>query len=223
MYFDTSTLDWQRSYKLMSATVVPRPIAWVVTHNADSSTNAAPFSFFNYFAGFPPVVCIGMTDRANGPPDSLVNIRRAGEFVVNLVSEDLAEAMNTTAIEFPPGTSELAMAGLRSQPSRLVGPPRIAGSPVAYECKLVELIRVLGDTGYIVMASVAALHIDDDAVIDAHKCYVDTARLRLVGRMESPGTYLHTADRFAMRTLSVDEWRRQSESHSPIQSNGDKR
>lgn len=206
VYYDTSKLDWKTCYKLLASTVVPRPIAWVVSTNEDGSSNAAPFSFFNYFAGFPPVVCIGMTTRASGPCDSLINIRRTGEFVINLVTEDLVGAMTTTAIEFPPGVSEIEEAGLHTVPSTMVQVPRIEASPVALECKLTELKDVLGNTGFLVLGCVVGIHVADEALIDAARCCVDTAKLKLVGRMESPACYVHTGDRFTMPTPGFDEW-----------------
>ena len=206
MYYETSALDWRQTYKLLSSTIVPRPIAWIVTTNEDGTPNAAPFSFFNYFSGFPPVVCIGMTDRPTGPPDTFLNLQRTGEFVINLVPEELAEAMNVTAIEFPPGVNEIEAARLRTVQSRIVQPPRIEGCPVALECRLAQVLDVLGDKARIVVAHVLAIHVEDGALIDADRCYVDTSKLKLVGRMESPGCYVHTTDRFTMRTPTMDEW-----------------
>lgn len=205
MYFDMSDLDQKRSYKLLASTVVPRPIAWVVTRNEDGSPNAAPFSFFNFFSGFPPVICVGMGHRGGGPKDSLANIRARGEFVINLVSEDLAVEMNTTAVPFPRGVNELEKAGLATLPATQVDLPRIERSPVAIECKLSQVLDV-DTTGVIVVGHVVGMHIADDAVIDAAKCYVDTPKLCLIGRMESPGWYTHTHQRFKMKQLQVDEW-----------------
>lgn len=205
MYFDMALLDQKRGYKLLASTIVPRPIAWVVTCSESGRPNAAPFSFFNCFSGFPPVVCVGMGQRDNGPKDSLINIRRAGEFVINLVPEHLAEEMNTTAVAFPPEVNELEKAGLTTVPSVKVNVPRIEGSPVALECKLRQILDV-DQANVIVIAEVAAVHIRDDAIIDRERCYVDTARLRLIGRMESPDWYTHTNDRFSMRQLDVAEW-----------------
>lgn len=210
MFYETSALDWKRTYKLLSATIVPRPIAWVVTEHADGKLNAAPFSFFNYFSGFPPVVCLGMSDRPSGPPDSFVNLQRTGECVINLVPASMAEAMNITSIEFPPDVSEVAAAGLRTLPSRLVQPPRIDGSPVALECRLDQVIDVMNGRARIALAHVLAIHIEDNALLDAEQCYVDTAQLQLIGRMESPGCYVQTSERFQMRSPTVDEWLRAS-------------
>src|SRR6185295_18468630 len=120
MYFDVSALDAARSYKLLTATVVPRPIAWVVSADAQGRVNAAPFSFFNCFGGHPPVICVGVGNRGGGPKDTLANI----------VPEALADAMNITATDFPAGHDELQITGLATAPSRQVGVPRIADSPV---------------------------------------------------------------------------------------------
>jgi flavin reductase (DIM6/NTAB) family NADH-FMN oxidoreductase RutF len=201
MWFDMSLLDQKRSYKLLTATVVPRPIAWVVTQSADGKTNAAPFSFFNFFSGFPPVVCVGIGNRPNGQKDSLNNILATKQFVINMVSDETVEAMNTTSTAYPPEVDELAMADLEVLPSQKVKPPRIAKSPVALECELSQVIDLdQSNTGSIVIATVVAMHIADDAVINPEKCYIDTPKLKLVGRMESPGWYVHTTDRFFLPT-----------------------
>src|SRR5579864_8785975 len=105
--FDFATLPASERYKLLISTVVPRPIAWVVTLDANGELNAAPFSFFNAFAADPPVVGIGIGSHDPGrPKDTRHNIRETGQFVVNLVSEEAAEVMNITAIEFKRGVSE---------------------------------------------------------------------------------------------------------------------
>ena len=205
MFFDTAVLDWKSGYKLLSATVTPRPIAWVLSRNPDGSTNAAPFSFFNYFSGYPPVVCLGMTLRPQGPCDSLQNIERERGFVINLVSDALAEAMNLTAIEFPHGESEIKASGLRVVPSERVGVPRIAASPVALECRLAQVLDTGGAS--LLVSHVVGLHIADEAVLDADRCYVDAEKLQLIGRMESPGAYIRTSDRFSMKTPSLEAWR----------------
>src|ERR1700686_3906621 len=108
MLFDYAKIPASEGYKLLVSTVTPRPIAWVVSQDVNGTLNAAPFSFFNAFAGDPPVVGIGMGSHKPGrPKDSRANIIEIGEFVVNLVSEDNAQAMNITAIEFDRGVNEL--------------------------------------------------------------------------------------------------------------------
>jgi flavin reductase (DIM6/NTAB) family NADH-FMN oxidoreductase RutF len=205
MYFDVSTLDPPRSYKLLTATVVPRPIAWVVSADAQGRVNAAPFSFFNCFGGHPPVICVGVGNRGGGPKDTLANIEARREFVINLVPEALGEAMNVTATDFPAGHDELQITGLATAPAHKVGVPRIADSPVALECRLKQVINIDRNAN-IVVAEVLAVHVVDAAVINAERCYIDTAKLMLIGRMQSPGGYTRTRDAFSMRLLDFDEW-----------------
>ena len=137
MLFDFTQLPARECYKLVVSTVTPpRPIAWVISMDKQGNLNAAPFSFFNAFSGDPPVLGIGIGCHAPPEPkDTRANIRDTGEFVVNLVSEDVAEAMNITAIDFDRSVNELEEAGLSTLPSVLVKPPRIAQSPVSFECK----------------------------------------------------------------------------------------
>ena len=208
MLFDFSDLPPKERYKLLLATVVPRPIAWVVTHNGDGSLNAAPFSFFNAFSGEPPVVGIGMASHEPGrPKDSRVNIKRTGQFVVNLVSEENARKMNVTAIGFDYGVEELTEAGLTTLPSVRVRPPRIAESPVAMECELLQIVELGPDTG-LVLGRVLAMHVRDGAVLDAEKHYVDTPGLKLIGRMHGAGWYARTSDLFEMPRIALDDWKR---------------
>ena len=119
MLFDVAGTTNENVYKLLVATIGPRPIAWVTTQDVDGSLNAAPFSFFNAMSGNPPVVAIGIGGRKPGDvKDTGGNIRRTGEFVVNLVNFKLAEAMNVTAIDFPKAVNELAQAGLATRRPR---------------------------------------------------------------------------------------------------------
>ena len=201
MLFDFADLPPQARYKLLASTVTPRPIAWVVSQSAAGAVNAAPFSFFNVLAGDPPTVGISIGSRAPGQPkDTLANIRDTNEFVVNLVSRENAEAMNKTATEFPPGVDELAAAGLTRLPSVKVTPPRIAESPVAFECKLFQAIP-LGPLNTLVLG-----HVRDDAVLDALKYYIDTPKLDLVGRMHGGGGYTTTRDQFHIARIPLEDW-----------------
>lgn len=207
MFFDVETLDGDLCYKLMTSLVVPRPIAWLVTNNAGDGQNAAPFSFFNCFSGNPPVLCIGIGRPSDRRKDSLANIERDGEFVVNMVSEELAERMNLTATDFPPDWSELAVTGLETVPSTKISVPRIAASPAAFECRLRQCIDVgHGSRNVIVLADVVAIHALDEAIIDVERCHVDGARLGIIGRMQSPGRYVRTRDTFDIKRLSFAQW-----------------
>jgi flavin reductase (DIM6/NTAB) family NADH-FMN oxidoreductase RutF len=206
MLFDFETLDPTNRYKLLLSTVVPRPIAWVVTQDAAGRRNAAPFSFFNVVSGDPAVVAIGVGEREPGEAkDTARNIRETGEFVVNLVPDRLAQAMNVTAIDFPPGVDELAEAGLAVTASTKVAPPRIAASPVALECVRMTMIETVPGR-HIVLGRVVALHVADDCVLDAARCHVDTPKLDLIGRMHGGGWYTRTRDAFEMPRLQAAEW-----------------
>jgi flavin reductase (DIM6/NTAB) family NADH-FMN oxidoreductase RutF len=210
MLFDFDALSAQNRYKLLVATVVPRPIAWVVSQDAAGQVNAAPFSFFNALCGDPPVVGIGIGPRPDGAPkDSTANIRATGEFVVNLVPDAAAAAMNVTAIEFAPDVSEVGEAGLDMLPSVKVRPPRIAASPVALECTLLQIVE-LGPGRVLVLGRVVAMHVQDDAVLDAGRCYIDTPKLQLIGRMHGAGWYARTSDLFEMPRIPVEDWTRKT-------------
>ncbi|MCF3946842.1 flavin reductase family protein [Acidiphilium sp. AL] len=206
MLFDLTALKPLDQYKLLASTVVPRPIAWVVTLDAEGRLNAAPFSFFNVFGSGPPILCIGIGARRPGDcKDTGENIRLTGEFVVNLVAHDNAEAMNVTAIEFGPEIDELAEAKLTTLPSAKIKPPRIAESPVAMECVRHSMIE-FGPDRALVVGRVVAMHVRDDAVLDAERCHIDTPKLDLIGRMHGAGWYSRTTERFDMPRILVDEW-----------------
>ena len=206
MLFECDKTTSENIYKLLVSTVVPRPIAWVTTQDVDGTVNAAPFSFFNAVSGNPPVVVFGIGGR--GPcdiKDTGGNIRRTGQFVVNLVSNALAEQMNITAIDFPKEVNELAEAGLSIAPSSKVKPPRIAESPVSFECERLVVVEVGVDRA-VVLGKVVAIHVADEFVLDPVRCYIDTPNLDLVGRMHGRGWYARTTDRFEMPRIDVADW-----------------
>lgn len=206
MLFDFTKLPSSDQYKLLASTVVPRPIAWVVTLNPAGRLNAAPFSFFNVFGAGPPILCLGIGARNPGnPKDTGENIRLSGEFVVNLVGYDNADAMNVTAIEFGPETDELAEAGLTTLPSVKVKPPRIAQSPVAMECTLHSMIE-FGPDRALVVGQVQALHVRDEAVLNPERCHIDTPKLDLIGRMHGGGWYSRTTEQFELKRIPVENW-----------------
>ena len=211
MLFDFADLSAKDRYKLLVSTIVPRPIAWVVTQGRDGRRNAAAFSFFNAFGNEPPVVVIGVGGRESGNrKDTAANIHATGQFVVNLVSEAAAEAMNVTAIEFGPEVDEIAEAGLTTLPSVRVAPPRLAESPVAMECERLVILD-LDPSWSLIVGRVLAMHVRDDAVMDPAKCYIDTAKLDLIGRMHGRGLYARTRDLFDMPRIPVEDWKRAAE------------
>jgi len=202
-----SEIDPKIRYKLLSATVTPRPIAWVSTLDEAGRTNAAPFSFFNAFGEDPAVVGFSILHRSpEDPKDTGRNIARSGEFVVNLVSDDNLEQMNVSAIEFGPDVDEFAAAGLTPVPSAMVMPPRIGESKVAFECRLMQTVK-LGEMRTLVLGEVLLMHVQDGLIIDRERGWVDTRGLRLVGRT-SAGSYVRTNEVIELPTLSPEEWQR---------------
>ena len=211
MQFDFTELSAKDRYKLMVSTILPRPIAWVVTQSAAGLVNAAPYSFFNGVGGDPPLVSISIEGRGDGAcKDTSANIRGSGQFVVNLVSDALAHDMVVTAIDFAPDVSEVAEARLTTAPSMLVKPPRIAESPVAFECELYQVVE-LPHGRDLVIGRILCMHVADEAVQDAERCHIDTPKLDLVGRMHGGGLYSRTRDRFEIPRITVPECKRQAE------------
>ncbi|MDE2333038.1 MAG: flavin reductase family protein [Rhodospirillales bacterium] len=210
MLFDFEELPAAQRYKLLVSTVVPRPIAWVVSMDEAGRLNAAPFSFFNAFGEDPPIVIIGIGGRRPGDAkDTGNNIRSTREFVVNLVSYDNARQMVQTAIEFDHGIDELAEAGLTVTPSTKVAPPRIAESPVAIECERMTTME-LGVNRALIIGRVLAMHVRDDCVLDAQRNYIDTPKLDLIGRMHGGGWYARLSDRFEIPRIRVEDWQRKT-------------
>ncbi len=187
MYFYEPCKGHGLRHDPFNAIVAPRPIGWISTCAEDGSPNLAPYSFFNAFNYTPPLVGFASL----GEKDSLRNARQTGEFVWNLVTQDLARAMNQSSAPVPPGTSEFALAGLDRAPSRVVRPPRVAASPVALECKVTQIIRLQTHSGaavntWLTMGEVVAVHIDDGLIQDG---IYQTAAARPVVRGGGPGDY----------------------------------
>ena len=207
MLFDMETLPQQDRYKILVASVVPRPIAWVTTRSRAGIVNAAPFSFFNAMGADPPTVVLGIMPREGRLKDTAANIQETAEFVVNLVSEANAEAMNITCIDAPPGVDELELAKLTPVPSVAVAPPRIGESPISFECRLLAAL-VTGPLQTIVIGRVVRAHVDDAFVLDAKRCHLDTPKLQLIGRMHGSGVYVRSTDRFEMQRPTWAEWQK---------------
>jgi len=197
MHYDLDKVPEPIAYKLLAATTIPRPIAWVVTRSRAGVLNAAPFSFFNVMGSAPPTIALGLMAHARGGfKDTALNIQDTGEFVINLVPERLVQAMNLTAVDAPQGVDELALAGLATLPSTHVAPPRIADSPVSYECVALSSV-VTGPGQTVVIGRVRAVHIDDQYLLDADRAHVDTDALDLVARSFGSG-YIRTRDGFQL-------------------------
>lgn len=195
-HFDFAAMPAEARYRLLASTIMPRPIAWVVTCSADGIVNAAPYSFFNLFGAERPVVALGILARPDRPKDTGANIRATGEFVVNLVPYDLAEAMNATCVDAPPELDETVLAGLQTLPSLAIRPPRIAASPVAFECRL-TLLAETGPGQMLAVGEVMHAHYARHVLTgDPERPRVDAAALDLVGRMHGASAYTRTRDLF---------------------------
>ena len=185
-----------RAYPILASLVTPRPIALVTTLSDNGTVNAAPFSFFNLLGANPPICAFAPGDRDNGTPkDTVLNIRATHEFVVNLVDEAIAEAMNQCAASLPFGESELTRAGLHAAPSSVVKPPRIAEAPASLECVEWGTLQI-GDNR-VVIGLIKRIHLRDE-LFDVATKRVRTEKLLTIGRMASPHWYCHTTARFEM-------------------------
>jgi flavin reductase (DIM6/NTAB) family NADH-FMN oxidoreductase RutF len=196
MELDLEGKHADRAYAILASLVTPRPIAWVTTLGPDGVVNAAPFSFFNLLGANPPILGFCPGDRDDGTPkDTARNIRLAHEFVVNLVDEAMAEAMNRTAATLPYGTSELVSAGLTTAPSSVVQPPRIAESPASLECKEWGTLQIGGNR--LIIGLIKRVWVRDE-LFDPKSMRIRSELFHVIGRMASPNWYCRTGDRFEM-------------------------
>ncbi|MFO7545456.1 MAG: flavin reductase family protein [Trueperaceae bacterium] len=197
MFFDLRRLTYREAYRYLVSTVVPRPIALVTTVDREGTRNAAPFSFFNVMGHDPPVLVLGIeSSNSGGLKDTASNIRSTGEFVVNLVSEGMANAMNLCSQSLSPEVDEIALSGLTSVESTTVRPPRIAESPVSFECREHTTVTI-GDGRSIVIGSAIAMHLDD-RYYDPERDRVRTLDMKLIARMHGADWYLRTSDVFQL-------------------------
>jgi flavin reductase (DIM6/NTAB) family NADH-FMN oxidoreductase RutF len=196
MELDLENQYADRAYQILASLVTPRPIAFVTTISPDGKINAAPFSFFNLLGADPPILGICPGDRDDGTPkDTAHNIRLTREFVVNLVDEAIAEAMNKCSASLAYGENELVGAGLHSVGSTVVKPPRIMESPASLECKEWGTLQIGGNR--VIVGLVKRLHVRDD-LFDVKMERVKSEKLHVIGRMASPNWYCRTRDRFEM-------------------------
>jgi flavin reductase (DIM6/NTAB) family NADH-FMN oxidoreductase RutF len=205
MDFDLTQLTARDAYKLLTGLVTPRPIALVTTLSETNVVNAAPFSFFTVVGSAPPLVVFG---PGYGSPHTPQNIRRNGEFVVNIVDEAIAEAMNMCAVDFPENISELEAAGLTTESSTRVLVPRIAEAPASLECR--EHSTLLIGNNRLVFGKVMHIHTRDGLIDD--KGRVLHEQLKTIGRLAGSG-YTRTRDTFEMQRLNYEEWKRTTNKH----------
>jgi flavin reductase (DIM6/NTAB) family NADH-FMN oxidoreductase RutF len=199
MEIPPENLPWQSVYNILVGSVVPRPIGWISTLDSAGRPNLAPFSFFNAVCANPPHVlfCPNVRTTDGQTKDSLHNARSTGEFVVNIVTEDLAKAMNMTSTELPAEVDEFEFCGLSTSPSTAIRPPRVAESPIHYECKVAGIFD-LGDqpgAGSVVIGRVVHIHVDESVLFVKDK--IDLVKLKPIGRLGGNG-YCRVTDLFKM-------------------------
>ncbi|MBX9973716.1 flavin reductase family protein [Cytobacillus firmus] len=184
MELNPSSLEWNNAYKLLVGSILPRPIAFVTTMDADGKVNAAPFSFFTAICADPMLICFSpMRKGTDGSKkDTLANIEATKEFVINIVSEDFTEKMNICAADYPTGTDELVAAGLTKEKSAAVNPPRVKESKVHLECSLHQVLHY-GEqpgSGSLVIGKVEHVHVAEELYENGR---INSEKLKPVGRM----------------------------------------
>jgi flavin reductase (DIM6/NTAB) family NADH-FMN oxidoreductase RutF len=201
MHIDPALHSTADNYKVLTNLVVPRPIAWISSQSPDGVVNLAPFSFFNAIGSDPLYVMVSMALGAAGQPkDSARNIEASGEFVVNLVTEDLFAAMNISAADFPADQSELELAHLHTAPSLRIKAPRVAESQASLECTLHSAQRLGANTLFI--GEVVMFHVADHLL--GPRLHINN--FAPIGRLGSPSVYCRTTDRFDIARLSYAQW-----------------
>jgi flavin reductase (DIM6/NTAB) family NADH-FMN oxidoreductase RutF len=189
------------NYKILTNVVVPRPIAWVTSVGPTGIVNLAPFSFFNAVGSDPLYLIVSIGVRDDGSPkDTARNIGSRGEFVVNLVTEDLLGAMNISAADFPPDQSEMIAADLHSAPSIKINTPRLKEAQVSLECRLVQALALGSNTLFI--GEILMFHVADELM--GPRFHVQG--FAPVGRLGSPSMYCRTSDRFELSRMSYSDW-----------------
>ncbi len=198
MKVDPADLSRKDGYALLIGAILPRPIAFVSTVGEDGIYNVAPFSFFTGLSTQPAVVGFGVGRKTGeGKKDTLINIEYAKDFVINVVTEDLAEAMNKASGEYPPEVDEFKVAHLTPLAGDLVRSPRVAESPVNLECRLIQILE-FGDAAQatsFIIGQVLRVHVQDTLCVNG---VIEASRLRSIGRLGGD-LYCRTTDVFQMK------------------------
>jgi flavin reductase (DIM6/NTAB) family NADH-FMN oxidoreductase RutF len=181
MIIDPAELDVTSVYKLLSGAVVPRPIAWVSTRSHEGVLNLAPYSFFTVVSRQPPMLAISIGPRTGGEDyakDTLTNIRDTQEFVINMVSLELANAMHETSINYPPEVDEFVRAGVTPAPCETIAAPRVAESRISMECTVEHILELGSD--YLVIGRMQRYHVKDELFSNGR---IDLEKLNPLGRL----------------------------------------
>lgn len=185
MELDPSTLSHQSIYKILTGSILPRPIGWISSIDLEGRPNLAPFSFFNVVCSNPPTLlfCPMIRGVDGSPKDTLINVRLTGEFVVNIVTEYLLKAMNDTSIEAPSEFNEFEFAGLTLSPSVTVRPPRVLESPIHFECKVNQIVDINNAPGggSIVIGTITHIHAEERVMLGTDK--INLTALQPIGRL----------------------------------------
>ncbi len=184
-------------YKIIAGCIVPRPIGFISTVSRDGIHNAAPFSFFNAISHNPPMVCISISPvyKTGQQKDTLRNILDVGEFVANIVNDDIARAQDYCSNYFPPEFDEMTASGLTARPSKLVGAPLIEESPVNFECRLLQTVPLPKSPYTLIIGRVVLMHVRSDLLQPNGR--IDARRLAAIGRMTG-NSYIRTNDLFTL-------------------------
>jgi flavin reductase (DIM6/NTAB) family NADH-FMN oxidoreductase RutF len=207
LQFDLESASRGAVYKLLVGLCAPRPIALITSLDEQGRLNAAPFSAYNYLTTDPPIVAVGVANRSSSaivPKDTARNIRFSGEFVVNIVTEDIAQKMNICAVDFPAETSEMEIAGFTPAPSQSIRTPRIAEAHAALECREHTTLEI--GRSRIILGRVVSIYVDDQFV-DPAGPYIKAEELNAIGRMNGVGKYVRTRDAFlTIPRLNLKDW-----------------
>lgn len=200
MIIDPKKQTFKENYKLMIGSILPRPIAFVSTVSEEGINNIAPFSFFTGITSDPPTICFAPTRRGTDglEKDTLVNIRKTKQFVINVVSEDIVEAMNDTATEFAPEIDEFEQTGLTASPAQIVKAPLLKESKISFECELMQVVEIgpaQAGGGFLVIGEIKLFHVDDTLLKNGR---IDTGLLNPVGRLAG-AEYTKLGERFTLK------------------------
>ena len=204
MELDFKELDPETRYKILTSTVIPRPIALVTTRSRDGVDNAPPFSFFNVFGEDPPLLVLGLQSKDIATPkDTTRNIRETNEFVVQLVDEKLAKAMNDCAVDFPENISEFDLVNISRAKCKRINVSRIAEAPVAFECRR-TLILQLNETRDLAIGEIIYMHVRD-GIINPKNMRLDLSEYKIIGRLFS-NLYTNIEETFTLDRINHKEW-----------------
>ena len=199
MEISPDSLPWNSVYKIMIGSVVPRPIGWISTMNERGQPNLAPFSFFNAVCANPPTLlfCPMVRSTDGSQKDTLQNIKATKEFVVNIVSGDLAGKMNATSVEAPSELNEFEFAGLTPSPSLVVRPLRVKESPIHFECMLNQIVEIspAPGGGNVVIGTIVHIHVDEHVLSGSDKILLSA--LNPIGRLAG-NSYVRVTDIFEL-------------------------